>query len=112
MEDQTNKESEILKYFILLPPDDAVRNYLSQHPNTRMVLLAATKSLKKWFGETGLFRLSARVDESGIRTLYVSVLWSGKIQEVRDAMESFDQDWLEHQHSHSLIAPVFTYELV
>lgn len=112
-EDPTNKESEILRHFTLLPPDDAaVRDYLTQHRHTRVLLLEATKYLKKWFGETALFRLSARVDESGTRTLYVSVLWTGAIQEVRNAMESFDQDWLEHQHSHALIAPVFTYELV
>ena len=102
---------ELRKHYVL-PSDSSVRAFLAQHRGISAILLDAIPQLKKCFGTSAVFRLSAPVDEAGTRSLYAVVIWPGKIRDVRNALDRFDEDWwLTHSHSASSYF-VFTYELV
>ena len=102
---------ELRKHYVL-PSDSSVSTFLSQHRGLSAILLDAIPQLKKYFGSSAIFRLSAPVDEAGMRSLYAVVIWPGKVREVRNALDRFDEDWwLTHSHLASGYL-VFTYELV
>jgi hypothetical protein len=96
----------------LLPAGDSVLNYLTDHPATIHILVEAAPRLKQYFGNSTIFGLRTLVDEAGIRTLYVVVVWPEEIDAVRNALGRFDDEWwLAHSRQPSEYI-VFTYELV
>ena len=102
---------ELRKHYVL-PSDSSVSTFLAQHRGISAILLDAIPQLKKYFGALAIFSLSTSVDEAGMRSLYAVVIWPGKIRDVRNALDRFDEDWwLTHSHSASSYL-VFTYELV
>ena len=102
---------EIRKHYIL-PVDSSVRNFLAEHQTVVQVLLDAVHQLKDHFGVATRFTLQAPVDESGRQTVYVVVLWPGKIDDVRVALAGFDDEWwIAHSRQASGFL-TFTYELV
>ncbi len=102
---------ELRKHYVL-PSDSSVSAFLSQHREISSILLDAIPQLKKYFGTSAIFSLRAPIDEAGTRSLYAVVIWPGKVGDVRNALDRFDEDWwLTHSHLASEYL-VFTYELV
>ncbi len=102
---------DVRKHY-LLPADASVPSYLTDHPAIIRILCEAAPRLKQFFGSATIFRLRAPVDESGVRTLYVVVVWPEEIGVVRSALARFDVEWwLVHSRQTSEYV-VFTYELV
>ena len=103
--------NEARRHFVL-PADSSVVSLLADHPATGSVLLEAAPRLKQYFGATTILKLRAPIDESGMRTLYVVVIWPGKIQDVRNMLAEFDADWWLTHSPQTSEHIVFTYELV
>ena len=92
--------------------DSSVSTFLSQHPGISAILLDAIPHLKKHFGASAIFSLSAPVDEAGMRSLCAVVIWPGNIRDVRNALDRFDKDWWLSQSRMAYGHLVFTYELI
>ncbi len=103
---------DVVRKHYLLPADDSVLSYLTHYPSTLQVLAEAAPRLKQYFGGAAIFRLKAPVDEAGIRTLYVVVVWPDEIGAVRRALDKFDDEWWLIHSRQTAEYVVFTYELV
>jgi len=102
---------DLRKHF-QMPPDSSVITFLNEHRNIPQLLMESTEHLKDCFGPSTIFTLRAQLDESGSRTLYAAVFWSGKLQDVRNALDKFDNDWWLSHAGQAGGYLTFTYELV
>jgi hypothetical protein len=103
--------SEVRRHYVL-PADSSVITFLTGHRTLPPILLEAVPQLKACFGAQAVFALRAPIDDSGTQTLYAVVMWPGKMRDVRDALEKFDNRWWI-QHSRKASGHLtFTYELV
>lgn len=92
--------------------DQSIRTFLRSHRTAPQLLFQALPYLRRNFGVETLLRLYSTADEYGAQTLYASVVWPGNIQDVRAALDRFDEQWWianSHQASGDV---TFTYELV
>jgi hypothetical protein len=103
--------NEVRKSYVL-PADASVANFLTEHRAIPEILLAASQPLRACFGAETVFNLRAPIDESGSRTLYVVAMWPGKLQDVRNALAKFDDDWWMPRARQVAGCLTFTYELV
>ena len=102
---------EVRQHFVL-PADSSVLYFLRAHRNIPQILLGAVSHLKACFGVNAVFNLRAPIDESGIRTLYAVSMWPGKFNDVRTALENFDDQWWIANSPQAAGYLIFTYELV
>ena len=63
-------------------------------------------------GGNAVFNLRAPIDEAGSQTLYAVAMWPGKLQDVRDALAKFDDEWWMARARQAAGYLTFTYELV
>ena len=104
--------NEVRRYFVL-PADPAqVLTFLSGHRTIPQILLQAATPLRACFGADAVFSLRAPIDESGSQSLYAVVMWPGNLQDVRQALETFDDTWWLAQSRQASGYITFTYELV
>jgi hypothetical protein len=102
---------DLRKHF-QIPTDSSVTNFLNDHSSILQLLMEAKKHLEDCFGSSTVFALRAELDESGSRTLYASAIWSGKLQDARNALDKFDNDWWMSHARQAGGYLTFTYELV
>jgi hypothetical protein len=102
---------EVRQHYVL-PADSSVLYFLTAHRNIPQILLGAVSHLKACFGLNAVFNLRAPIDDSGIRTLYAVAMWPGKLNDVRTALEKFDDQWWIANSPQAAGYLVFTYELV
>jgi hypothetical protein len=102
--------SEVRKHYVRAG-DASVRDFLAEHRAIPQLLLEAAPHLKSYFGNA-VFNLRAPIDEAGSRTLYAIAMWPGKLQDVRDALARFDNDWWMARAGQAAGYLTFTYELV
>jgi hypothetical protein len=103
--------NELRKSFVM-PGDPSVVTFLREHRTVPQILLEAANQLKACFGTEAVFHLRAPIDESGSRTLYAVAMWPGKLQDVRNALAKFDNDWWMARAGQAAGYLTFTYELV
>jgi len=103
--------NDVRKLYVL-PADESVRNFLTEHRAIPNILLEAAPQLKACFGGNAVFNLRAPIDEAGSRTLYAVAMWPGKLRDVRDALARFDNDWWMVRAGQTAGYLTFTYELV
>ena len=101
---------EIRKHFVL-PADSSVTTFLTEHRSIPQALLEAAGHLNECFGVDAVFRLGTNVDEAGLRTLHVAVIWPGRVLDARTALAKFDDWWLAQVRPGAGYL-TFTYELV
>jgi hypothetical protein len=102
---------ELKKQFVF-PADDSVVQFLRDHRIIPQLLILAAPQLRQHFGADSVFALRAPIDESGTRTLYGVVKWSGDARDVRTALEQFDEAWWMANSRQASGNLYFTYELV
>jgi hypothetical protein len=95
-----------------MPADSSVTEFLNEHRGIVQLLMEARMHLRDCFGSSTVFTLRAELDESGSRTLYVTAIWSGKLQDVRRALDQFDNGWWLSHAGQAGGYLTFTYELV
>lgn len=103
--------SHVCKSYVL-PADESVQEFLTEHRAISQVLLAAVPQLKACFGDSAVFNLRAPIDEAGSRTLYAIAMWPGKLRDVREALARFDNEWWIGRAGQAAGYLTFTYELV
>lgn len=96
----------------VFPADRSVEKFLHEHRTIPQLLILAAPQLKRHFGADTVFTLMAPIDESGTRTLYGVVMWPGPAQDVRNALERFDDGWWIGNSRQASGNLYFTYELV
>lgn len=109
--DNLNFILEVRKNFTF-PESPSVIDFLKTHRTVPSLLMESVSHLKRHFGPNSLLSLRAPIDESGSPTLYAVIMWPGRSQDARDALERFDESWwlpISKQASGNLY---FTYELV
>jgi hypothetical protein len=111
---QVEHEAELveLKKYYVFPADGTVAKFLHQHRVIPQLLLLAARQTSEYFGENAIVSLQAPIDESGTRTLYATILWPGKIEDVRSRLEHFDNEWWIAKSREAAGNLYFTYELV
>ena len=102
---------DLRKHF-QMPADSSVTEFLNEHRSILQLLMEAPEHLKDCFGPSTVFNLRAELDESGSRTLYATAMWSGKLQDVRGALDKFDSRWWMSHAGQVGGYLTFTYELV
>ena len=102
--------NDVRKHYVL-PTDSSVTNFLADHRAIPQILIGAAPHLKACFGTNVVFNLRAPLDESGTRTLYATVMWPGRGQDVRYALAKFDQEWWMERAGQMAGYLTFTYEL-
>lgn len=102
---------DVGKYYTV-PADASVRDFLSEHQTIAPLLIEAAPRLKSRFGDNAVFELRVPIDEAGSRTLYAVAMWPGKVQDARDALSGFDDDWWMARAGQAAGYIAFTYELV
>jgi hypothetical protein len=107
-----NARVQDLRRFFQMPTDSSVTAFLDQHRSLPQLLMEATAHLMNCFGSSTIFALHAEIDESGSRTLYATAVWSGRLQDVRRALDRFDKDWWMSHAGQGGGYLTFTYELV
>jgi hypothetical protein len=95
-----------------MPADSSVANFLNEHRSIIQLLMEAPMHLKDCFSSSTVFTLRAELDESGSRTLYATAIWSGKLQDVRWALDKLDNEWWLSRAGQAGGYLTFTYELV
>jgi hypothetical protein len=101
-----------LRKDFLMPADSSVTDFLNEHRSILQLLTEARMHLKDCFGSSTIFTLRAELDESGSRTLYATAIWSGKLQDAREALDRFDSRWWMSHAGQAGGSLTFTYELV
>jgi hypothetical protein len=92
--------------------DSSVADFFTSHRTIPAILLQSLPHLREHFGSDAIFRLRAPLDDSGTQTLYSVVMWTGSVQEVRNALERFDDGWWIPNSRQALGYLTFTYELI
>ena len=109
--EQNSALNDLQRSFVL-PTDSSVSRFLSEHRTISQILLESVAHLKTCFSVDSLFHLRAPIDESGSQTLYAVIKWPGTLEDVRRALDRFDDTWwLAHSRQSSGYL-CFTYELV
>jgi len=101
-----------LRRHYILPADSSVTDFLTEHRSIPQILLGAVPHLLACFGTETIFNLRAPIDDSGSQTLYATAVWPGKSQDVRHALDRFDQEWWMERAGQAAGYLTFTYELV
>jgi hypothetical protein len=102
---------EIQGQFVM-PADSSVTAFLTDHRAIPPMLLEAMPHLKIYFGADTIFSLRASMDGADSPILYAVVHWSGKICDVRIALQRFDDEWWLRRAGQVAGLLTFTYELV
>ena len=96
----------------ILDPEPLVRDLLNEHRAVPHILLEAAHYLKASFGDNAVLVLRTSIPETGPRTLYAVVMWTGSISHVRQALDDFDNQWWLSRAALANGHLFFTYELV
>jgi hypothetical protein len=103
--------AEIRRLYVL-PAGDSVELFLSHYRAVTGLLLQAIPKLREFFGSDTLFSLRVPIDDSGTQTLYAVAMWPGRIQDVKTALDRFDDSWWIPNSRQASGYLTFTYELV
>jgi hypothetical protein len=76
------------------------------------LLIEAIPHLRQHFGNGTVFSLRATVDEYGGQALYAVAMWPGNVQDARNSLEHFDEQWWIANSRQAAGDLTFTYELV
>jgi hypothetical protein len=103
--------SQLQKSYVL-SNDRSVKAFLKSHRTIPHLLIQALPHLKQYFGASTVFTLRAIADEDGPQTLYAVVMWPGHVNDVRNALQNFDERWWIASSRQASGNLTFTYELV
>jgi hypothetical protein len=90
--DRIRHDIEELKEFYVFA-DDAVDQFLIDHPALPGVLREAIQALKSSFGSDRVFRLEVSIDEDDSKMLYGVALWGDAVRAAAQALDNFAESW-------------------
>jgi hypothetical protein len=103
--------AELQRNYVFLN-NQSVREFFRTHRTAPQLLIDALVHLRQHFGDGTVLNLRTTVEEYGAETLYVVAMWPGAVQDVRNALDHFDEQWWIANSRQAYGDIAFTYELV
>jgi hypothetical protein len=91
--------------------EPSIRDLFSEHRAIPQILLEAAHHLNAAFGNDRVFVLRTSIPDAGPRTMYAVVMWPGSVSDVRQALDTFDNQWWLSRAHRASGHLTFTYEL-